>query len=109
MKADFVFVYLNLNTIVQEKKPETCTFHGWYFKNKEHHKYLNVGTRLLFTPILKFLSTHLVATASIYQKILWFDFDVIYVVLWFLLAVHFILDIISIWIDYHIFEHNYVD
>jgi len=28
MKADFLFVGLNLNTIVQEKKPETCTFHG---------------------------------------------------------------------------------
>jgi len=36
MKADFLFVGLNLNKIVQEKKPETCTFHGWCFKNKEH-------------------------------------------------------------------------
>jgi len=36
MKAKFLFVGLNLNTIVQEKTPETCTFHGWCFKNKEH-------------------------------------------------------------------------
>jgi len=36
MKADFLFFGLNLNTIVQEKTPETCTFHGCCFKNKEH-------------------------------------------------------------------------
>jgi len=36
MKGDFLFVGLNLNTIVQQKKPETCTFHGRCFKNKEH-------------------------------------------------------------------------
>jgi len=36
MKADFLFVGLKLNTIVQEKTPETCTFYGWCFKNKEH-------------------------------------------------------------------------
>jgi len=28
MKADFLFVGLNLNTLVQEKTPETGTFHG---------------------------------------------------------------------------------
>jgi len=28
MKADFLFVSLNLNAIVQEKTPETSTFHG---------------------------------------------------------------------------------
>jgi len=28
MKANFLFVGLNLNTVVQEKTPETCTFHG---------------------------------------------------------------------------------
>jgi len=28
MKTDFLFVGLNLNTIVQEKTPETCTFRG---------------------------------------------------------------------------------
>jgi len=32
MKADFWFVGLNLNTTVQEKTPETYTFHGWCFK-----------------------------------------------------------------------------
>jgi len=36
MKADVLFVGLNLNTIVQEKTPETGTFHGWCFENKEH-------------------------------------------------------------------------
>ena len=36
MKADFLFVGLNLNTIVQEKTPERCALHGWCFKNKEH-------------------------------------------------------------------------
>jgi len=35
MNADFLFVDLNLNTIIQEKTPETCTFHGWCYKNKE--------------------------------------------------------------------------
>jgi len=33
MKAEFLFVGVNLNTYVQEKTQETCTFHGW---NKEH-------------------------------------------------------------------------
>jgi len=47
MKANFLFVGY-LDTIVQEKTPETCTFHGWRFKNKENQKYLNVETRLLF-------------------------------------------------------------
>jgi len=43
MKANFLFVGLNLNTIVEEKTRETCTFHGWCFnKNNEHQKYLNV-------------------------------------------------------------------
>jgi len=28
MKADFLFVGLNLNTIVQEKTPERCALHG---------------------------------------------------------------------------------
>jgi len=28
MKAVFLFVGLNLNTLVQEKTPETCMFHG---------------------------------------------------------------------------------
>jgi len=36
MNADFLLVGLNLNTIVQEKTPETRTFHWWWFKNKEH-------------------------------------------------------------------------
>jgi len=36
MKANFLVVSLNLNTVVQEKTPETSTFHGWCFKNKEH-------------------------------------------------------------------------
>jgi len=36
MRADFLFVGLNLNTIVQEKTPEISTFHVWCFKNKEH-------------------------------------------------------------------------
>ena len=36
--------------------------------------------------ILKFLATRLVATASIYQKTLWFVFDFIYAVLWFLVC-----------------------
>ena len=43
-------------------------------------------------PPLKFLATRLVAmvaTASIYQKILWFGFALIFVVLW-LVAGHFI-------------------
>ena len=49
MKVNFLFVDLNLSTIVREKTLETCTFRGWCFKNKEHKKYLNVETRLLFS------------------------------------------------------------
>jgi len=43
-------------------------------------RYLNVETRLLCSLLLKFLATRLVATASIYQKISWFLFDLICVV-----------------------------
>jgi len=28
MKADFLFVDLNLSTIVREETPEPCAFHG---------------------------------------------------------------------------------
>jgi len=28
MKGNFLLVGLNMNTIVQEKTPETCAFHG---------------------------------------------------------------------------------
>ena len=60
MKADFLFVGWTLNAIVQEKTPETCTFHGWWFENKEHQK-CNVETRLLFSAaLIKFLATRLV-------------------------------------------------
>ena len=82
MKANFLFVGLNPHTNVLEKTPEICTFHGWCFKNKEHQKYLKVETRLLFSPaLIKFLATRLGSTTSIYQKILWFVFDLIYVVI----------------------------
>ena len=40
------------------------------------------------SPLLKFPATRLVATASVYQKILWFVFHLIYVILWFSVAVH---------------------
>jgi len=33
MKADFSFFSLNLNTIAQEKTPETCA-RGWCFENR---------------------------------------------------------------------------
>ena len=79
MKSNFLFVGLNLNTIVQEKKPEACTFHGWCFKNKEHQKYLNVETRLLFSPaLIKFLATPLVPLLVQYLRkdlVLCFSFD----------------------------------
>jgi len=82
MKANFLFVGLNLNTNVQEKTPETCTFNGWWFKNKEHQKCLNVETQLLFSAaLIKFLATRLVPLLVIHQNILCFVFDLIYVVI----------------------------
>jgi len=84
LKADFLFVELNLSTNFQAKTPETCTFHGLCFKKKKHQKYLNVETRLLFSPdLMNILATRLVGgcTASIYQNILWFVFGFIYVVI----------------------------
>jgi len=61
MKADFLYVGLNLDTIVQEKTSETCTFNGWCFINKKHSKYLNVKSRLFSPALIKFLATCLVA------------------------------------------------
>jgi len=29
MRTDFLFVGLNLNTTVQGKTPDRCTFYGW--------------------------------------------------------------------------------
>jgi len=61
MKANFLFVDLNPNTNAQDKMPEICTFHGRCFKNKEHQKYINVETQLLFSSaLIKFLATRLV-------------------------------------------------
>jgi len=82
MNTNFLFVGLNLNTIVQEKTPKTCTFHGWCFENKKHQKYINVETRLLFSPaLIKLIGYALGFTASIYQKKLCFAFALIYVVI----------------------------
>jgi len=77
MKADFLFVGLNLNTYVQEKTPETCTFHGWCFK-KEHEKYLNVEIRLVvvFPSPNKILATRLDALLVLLKDLVvcfWFD------------------------------------
>ena len=59
MKADFLFVGLNL----YRRKRQKHTFHEWSFENKEHQVYLNVVTRLLLNalPLVKFLATRLVA------------------------------------------------
>jgi len=65
VKADFLFVSLNLNRIVQKKK----------YQKKAHFMddalktraiiYLNVETWLLFAPLSKFLATRLTATRTI--------------------------------------------
>ena len=57
-------------------------------------------------PLLKFLATRLVATASIYQNLVFFH--LIYVILWFLLAVHFISELTKFELIITIYEHNYV-
>jgi len=81
MKANFLFVDLNPNTNVQEKTPEICTFHGCCFKNKEHQKYFNVETRLLFSAaLIKFLATRLV-TLLVFNKRSCFVFYLIYVLI----------------------------
>jgi len=77
MKEVFLFFDLNLNTIVQEKTLETCMFHGWCFKTRSIKIFKCWNSVLL--SLLKFLATRLVATASIYQTILWFVFYLIYV------------------------------
>ena len=96
MKADF---------IVQEKTPETCTFHGWLMMLQKH------GALKIFkcwNPVVVFPSPNKISgyvpgcTSSIYEKILWFVFDLIYVVIISLLvAVYIGTDQISI--DYHNF------
>ena len=58
-------------------------------------------------PLVKFLAARLVAIASIYQKILWFGFGLIYVVLW-LVTVHFISEPTKSELIITIFEHDYV-
>ena len=73
MKADSLFVGLNLNTYAQAKTLETCTFHGWCFKNKEHEKYLNVETRLVvFSNPIKILVALLVLPKDL-VVCSWFD------------------------------------
>jgi len=76
MKANFLFVGLNANTNVQEKTLEIRKFHGWWFKNKEHQKYLNVEIRLLFSAALvKFLAARLVPLLAFTKR----SFDLVYV------------------------------
>jgi len=89
MKADFLFVGLNMNAMIQEKTPEISTFHVWSFKNKEHQKYLNVETRLLFSPpLIKFLATRLVAPLVFTKRSC--GLFVIWSMWWLLVTVHFI-------------------
>jgi len=89
MKANFLFVDLNPNTDVQEKTPEICTFHGWCFKNKEHQRYLNVETRLLFSPaLIKFLTTRLVPLLVFTKRSC--ALFLIWSMSWLLVAVYFI-------------------
>ena len=57
-------------------------------------------------PLLKFLATRLVPTANIDQNIVFFH--LIYVILSFLLAVHFISELTKFELIITIFEHNCV-
>jgi len=70
--------------IFQEKKPQTCTFHGWWMMLWKQ------GALKIFkcwNPVVVFPSPNKISgyspgcTTSIYQKILWFVFDLIYVVI----------------------------
>jgi len=54
-------------------------------------------------PLVKFLATCVVVIAGIYQKILWFGFGLIYVVLW----LHFISEPTTFELIITIFEHDY--
>jgi len=49
MKADFIFVGVNVNIIIQKKTPEKAHFMDEGLKIKGI-KYFNVETRLLFAP-----------------------------------------------------------
>ena len=82
MKAEFLFVGLNLSAIVQEKTPETCTFHEWCFKNKKHYNIY----RLTFACCLP----HIKICGYRTWLHSWFVFDLIHVVQWLSVAVHFI-------------------
>ena len=113
MKANFLFVGLNLNTIVQEKTAETFTFHRWCFENKEHYKYLNVKTRLFSPALIKISGYALGCTAGIYQKIwylskyLVFVFDLIYVAI-VSSNTFYLSELTKFELLIIIFEHNYV-
>jgi len=58
VKANFLFAGLNLNTIVQKKMLDECTFYGWCFKNKGQKK-LKCWDSVVVCPLSKFLSTRL--------------------------------------------------
>jgi len=61
MKADFLFVGLNLNIVVQERNRQTnAHFVDDVLKTRRKYKYSNVETQLLFpSSPSKFLAAHL--------------------------------------------------
>ena len=101
MKSYFSFVGLYLNTIVQEKTPETCTFHGWCFKMKEHQNMKCWNSVVVFPSPNKISDYVPGSTGSIYQKIWWF-FYLIYVVI-ISSSIFYSSELTKIWIDYHNF------
>jgi len=78
MKADVLFVGTQL---FRRKRQKHACFKDGALKTRsiKNIEMLKLGWCLPIPPLLKFLETRLVATASIYQNILWFVFDLIYV------------------------------
>jgi len=94
MNTNFLFVDLNPNTNAQEKRPDICTFHGWWFKNKEHQKFLNAEIRLLFSPaLIKFLATRLVPLLVFTKRSC--DLSLIWSMSWLLVAVYYLSKLIK--------------
>jgi len=94
MKADFL--------LFRRKRQKHARFlgDGWCFKNKEQ-KYLNVETRLWFSPaLIKFLATRLVALLVFTKRSCGLLF--IWSMWWLLVAVYIGTDQISIGYYHHV-------
>ena len=102
-----LFVVLNLNTIVQGKTPETSI--SWMMLSKQGAlKIFKCWNSVIVCPPYYNFWLRAWLPLLVFTKILWFVFDLNYVIWCLLVAVHFISELTKWELIDTVFEHNYI-